>query len=77
MAKGFLVIRLEDLAGGHKLKNRRFQLYFATTGKLVAEGITDNSSSIVWGILLPGRYIIKQTHTPDDYTIVDVESGVL
>lgn len=70
---GSLVIRLEDQKDGHKLEGGRFQLYFAETGKLVAEGVTDNSGSIVWGSLLPGRYIIKQTYAPDGYTIVDKE----
>ena len=72
-AMGSLVIRLEDQADGHKLENGRFQLYFAATGKLVNEGVTDNSGSIVWGSLLPGRYIIKQTYAPDGYTIIDAE----
>ena len=72
-AMGSLVIRLEDQADGHKLEGGRFQLYFAETGKLISEGVTDNSGSIVWGSLLPGRYIIKQTYAPDKYTIVDAE----
>jgi len=70
-AKGSLVIRLEDQSDGHKLENGRFQLFWAATGKLVAEGVTDNSGSIVWGSLAPGRYEIVHTYAPDGYTIVD------
>lgn len=70
-AKGSLVIRLEDQADGHKLENGRFQLFLAETGKMIAEGVTDNSGSIVWGSLDPGRYMIVQTYPPDGYTIVD------
>lgn len=70
-AKGSLVIRLEDQSDGNKLENGRFHLFWAATGKLVAEGVTDNSGSIVWGNLTPGRYEIVQTCAPDSYTIVD------
>lgn len=72
-AKGSLIIRLEDQSDGHKLENGRFELYWAATGEKVAEGVTDNSGSIVWGDLTPGRYTIKQTYAPDGYTIVDTE----
>lgn len=71
--KGSLIIRLEDQADGHKLENGRFELYWAATGEKVAEGVTDNAGSIVWGSLNPGRYIIKHTFAPDGYTIVDEE----
>ena len=71
--RGSLVIRLEDQKDGHKLENGRFELYWAADGSKVAEGVTDNSGSIVWGSLIPGDYIIKQTYAPDGYTRVDVE----
>lgn len=72
-AKGSLIIRLEDQADGSKLENGRFELYWAATGEKVAEGVTDNSGSIVWGDLTPGRYTIKHTYAPNGYTIVDEE----
>lgn len=76
--KGALVIRLEDQKDGHKLENGRFQLYLAETGDLIDEGVTDNSGSIVFGNLVPGRYIIKQTYPPEGYTIVDdVKEGIV
>lgn len=71
--KGSLVVRLEDQKDGHKLENGRFELYWAATGEKMGEGVTDNSGSIVWGNLVPGDYIIKQTYAPDGYTMVDVE----
>ena len=71
--KGSLVVRLEDQKDGHKLENGRFELYWAATGEKIGEGVTDNSGSIVWGNLVPGDYIVKQTYAPDGYTIVDVE----
>lgn len=71
--KGSLVVRLEDQKDGHKLENGRFELYWAATGEKMGEGVTDNSGSIVWGSLVPGDYIVKQTYAPDGYTMVDVE----
>lgn len=71
--KGSLVVRLEDQKDGHRLENGRFELYWAADGRKVAEGVTDNSGSIVWGTLDIGDYIIKQTYAPDGYTMVDVE----
>lgn len=71
--KGSLIVRLEDQKDGHRLENGRFELYWAADGRKVAEGVTDNSGSIVWGTLDIGDYIIKQTYAPDGYTMVDVE----
>lgn len=71
--KGSLVVRLEDQKDGHKLENGRFELYWAATGEKMGEGVTDNSGSIVWGNLIPGDYIVKQTYAPDGYTMVDTE----
>ena len=75
--KGALIIRLEDQADGKKLENGHFELIFAETGTKTAEGVTDNSGSIVWGNLTPGRYIIKHTFAPDGYTIVDEVKDVI
>lgn len=75
-ANGSLVIILQDKHTGAYLPGGQFIVIRESDQKVIYDGSTDVSGTIVVGDLRPGWYIVKQAYAPDGYTMIDVELKV-